>query len=281
MSNRLRWKQLADDLGVDYSSVDQYSLDFESTWIRLLGKSLTGVEIGTSNNSGSSLKNAIQNEVANMPDQESLVGLWFLDYDVVANEGDANNQRVFDWSGNGNHGWRGDSTTPNTSSPEGSSFSTGQFVRMPYDPSVYTAENDPITLGGVAKQNFDATSYIFARNSNRPSLVYISDGRAIGYVNSGVTANENRVLNTVEHYMVAGSGSALYMFKNGVSNGFTNSSSYNADALGQHMWIGRAESGFYFDGNIYCVYLYTSDQSSNAALINTTINNMLTELGGQ
>jgi len=266
------WKTLAENKGIDVSGISDSAAAHEATWIAKLGGS----------SGGGSLKNAMQNEVANMPNQESLVGLWFLGYDVVANEGDANNQRVFDWSGNGNHGWRGNSTTPNTSSPEGTSFDgTADFVQIPYAANMNTATTGSVTLGSVAAQSVAATAFPVSQNDTNRALYYISDGRVFGYFSRYRIAASNRVLNTSAHYMSTGNGSNVNMYKNGVLSNVSTSSTYNADEAGQPLYIGRRAAGNYFAGTIHCVYLYTSDQSANAALINTTINNILAELGGQ
>lgn len=275
MPNISALKALAQAKGIDLTDVEDASLPYESTWIRKMG-GLSG-----ESPSGGSLKNAIGNEVANMPDQESLAGLWFLDYDVVANEGDANNQRVFDWSDNENHGLRGNSTTPNTSSPEGSIFDgTADFVQVAYNVSMNTTTTGSVTLGAVAAQSAVSSSYVVSQNLFNRSIRYDLDEQVWGYFTGYRRAAANRALNTLEHYMVAGDGSNINMYKNGVLSNDINSSVYNAYPNNQPFYIGRRSSGDYFSGTIKCVYLYTSNQSSNAALINTIINNILIELGG-
>jgi len=268
------WKTLAENKGIDVSEISDTAASHEATWIQKLG--------GGAGSGGGSLKNSIQNEVANMPDQANLAGLWFLGYDVVANEGDVNNQRVFDWSGNENHGLRGNSTTPNTSSPEGTSFDgTADFVQVTYAANMNTTTTSSVTLGSVAAQNAVSSSYVVSQNLFNRSIRYDLYGQVWGYFTGYRRAAANRVLNTSEHYMVTGNGSNVNMYKNGFLSNNISSSVYNADEAGQPLYIGRRSSGDYFSGAIHCVYLYTSDQSSNAALINTTINNILAGLGGQ
>lgn len=274
MSKMSLYKNWQTALGID-ASEQEYNLE---ALINLTGH-YTNNPVGAID-----VKAAIQTEIETMPGYSTtLVGFWLLGYDMVANEDAANNQTVKDWSGFGNNGLRGNSATPNTSSPNGASFDGDDFVQVPYAANMATATLGAVTLGTVAAQSVEATATTYPVSQNNTSRVFLywSDGRVLGYFSRYRIVASNRVLNVSEHYMAAGNGSDVNMYKNGALSNSTTAGTYNSDVNSQPLYIGRQASGNYFTGTISCVYMYiNSAQDANAALINTTVNNILTILEG-
>ena len=224
----------------------------------------------------------IQAKVETLPGYgSSLYGFWLLGYDMVANESAANNQTVKDWSTYGNDGLRGNSTTPNTSSPNGVVFGGDDYVLVPYDASMYAEERGDVSFGAVYnRQGNTASSRLMAQNANDRGLVF-SGGFAIGAISALGYFSTNPVLTNTEHRMVAGKGTInrINLFLNGVANGARTISTYGADVSNQPLYIGANSPGSLpYTGDLYCAYGYTSDQSANAAQINTTINEILTTI---
>jgi len=220
----------------------------------------------------------VQSLVESMPGYGStLIGFWLPGYDMVTNEGAANNQVVKDWSGFGNDGLRGNSATPNTASPEGDLFDGTKFIQVPYATNMNTASAGAMTLGSVAAQSVASLTYTVSQNANNRAIYYINDGRVAAYFGGYRVAASNRVLNTLEHYMTTGDGSTVNVYKNGILSNGTTGSTYNISAASQPLYIGRrANSGVSFTGTISCVYMYVnSAQDANAAQINTTVNDIL------
>lgn len=269
------WKQIADEQGIDYSGYSPTSLRYEETWIRIVGGNAVGQALD-SQPFAPSQDYLIAREVENMPDKENLVGLWLFGYDPT-------NQIVRDWSGNDNEGLRGGSTTPNTSNPEGTNFDgSDDFVRVLYAANMYTASTGSVTLGSVAAQSVAGNAVVVSQSFLGRTILYGSNGDVFGYFSKSRYAASQRVLNTLEHYMVTGDGLNVNIYKNGtLSNGVT-ANTYDANANNQPLYIGQLSAGRnYFTGDIHCVYLYTSNQSANAAIINTRINNILAILEDQ
>lgn len=213
----------------------------------------------------------------------SLVGLWLLGYDMVANEGAANNQIVKDWSGFGNDGLRGNSTTPNTSSPAGVSFDGGDFVQVAYDASMATANKGDVSFGVVSNRqgNSVGPNRWFLNQNGRARSFRISDSTfmaAIGPLAEIITTSN---ATAQEHWMMAGDGSAnrLTLYESGVQRSTAVDTDYNGNPSGQDLFIGSFNStGSRFIGDIYAAYLYTADMSTEAAAINTKINEILATL---
>jgi len=271
------WKQIADEQGIDYSGYSPASLRYEETWIRIVGGNAVGeaLDDGVFTPSQDYL---IQQQVDNMPDKESLAGLWFLGYDST-------NQIVKDWSGNGNNGLRGNSETINTSSPEGINFDGADVVQVAYAANMATLAKGDVSFGvKVGSIPADTTStFAFSQNSN--NRAFLKSFSQFGARMSVPYAKT--IFNTpiAEHYMATGDGvnDAVYLYRDGILVDSVSDINYNVDANNQSLLIGDSNASFTspFLGTIHCAYLYTSNQSANAALINTTINNILTILEDQ
>lgn len=275
MANINYWKQIADGMGIDYSAYNDISLQYEETWIKILGELLTGEPLSDTYIPLASQTDRIQAEVDNIPNKELLVGLWFPGYDVTQ-EGDANNQRVKDWSGKNNHGLRGNSETLNTSSPDGVNFDgIEDFIQVEYAENMAGSQYTPITLGVLTLEDIMPNNgFVISQNSNARAIHHSDNVYAyIGKYRYGVTS---RSINTIEHYMITGDGSIVNIYKNGTLDNGVTTGTYNSNPASQPLYIGKEASGSNFKGKIYCAYLYVnSNQGANVALINTTINNAL------
>jgi len=269
------WKQIADEQGIDYSGYSPTSLQYEETWIRIVGGNAVGEALDDTPFALPSIESQIQSEVENMPDYANLIGLWLPGYDPT-------NQTVKNWASVGNDGLRGNSLTLNTSSPTGSLFDgTTDFIQVQYHATMGSSTNSPMTIGGVASQNTATIGRVISQGDNDRSLTYWSNGGVYGYLTRERLSSQNRTLNTSEHYMVTGTGSEVNVYKNGALANGSAFGTYNSDSGTQPLYIGRNQAGAdYFSGNIYCVYIYNSNQDANSVAINTTVSNILTILGG-
>lgn len=164
----------------------------------------------------------------------------------------------------------------NTSSPNGATFDGDDFIQVPYAASIYTASTGSVTLGSVAAQSVANTAYIVSQNIDKRVICYSSNDEVFGQFTRYRFAASQRVLNTSEHYMATGDGANVNIYKNGILSNGTTGRTYDADANGQPLYIGRYSGGAYFTGDIHCVYLYVNNaQDANAATINTIINDIL------
>lgn len=109
-----KWKQIADNLGIDYSGYSSTSLQYEETWIRIVG----GNAVGEALDDGAFIftkEQRINVKVAELPERNKLKGLWFFGYD-------SQNQVVKNFASENNFMLRGGDVNPNTSSPNGDYF---------------------------------------------------------------------------------------------------------------------------------------------------------------
>lgn len=274
MANILYLKQLADNLNIDYSSVDEYLLGFESTWIGLLGGVIT------SGGGVSSTFSAIQNEVDAMPDKENLIGIWFPGYDATL-DGEVNNQVVQDFSGNENNGLRGGSLTVNTSSPNLTSFD-GVDDKIIIS-GLPTTTQPNMTIGIVFdSKGYGDTGYMLSRGSDSSNSIYKSSTEIQFYMFD--LGRYNNINSTgIEHWMGAATSSYPQVYKDGVLQSPSATGIYSWTTSSGDFSIGNynASNSHFWRGDIHCVYYYSANVSANAAAINTSINNCLAIIGGQ
>lgn len=204
-----------------------------------------------------------QSLVEEMPGYDTkLQGLWLFGHDPT-------NQTVKDWSGNGYDALRGNSTTPNTSSPEGTNFDGNDFAQTPDLPTM----ND-VTIGVVFENTGVGGVYSTLNDNYYKQALYLYSSELRVFNFNSVRINRPSGLT---HVMSSSSSYYPNVWVDGSSVSTFSNSSYGLTSFNGGLQIGKYWSD-HMTGSIYAVYIYNDTMDSDAAAIDTKINEILATL---